>query len=97
MTYSAFFFKPELGRAAVEVSQLVFDLVLCLMGFVEHIFHKSLRNFSSPSEGLCSDSRKEEFLFPQLEMGYPGLEPLMMLGVEQNSSCRELRESGWEK
>lgn len=71
-----------MGRAAV-----VFDLVLWLMGFVEGVFHKVVRKFfSSPSGDLCSDSRNEEFLSPHSEMGYSGIEPLMMPGMEQNSS-----------
>lgn len=37
----------DLGRAAVKVPQLVFDLVLWLMAFVECLFHKSLRKFFS--------------------------------------------------
>lgn len=83
----------------MEVSELVFDLVLWLMGFVECIFHKSLRKFFlSLSGGLCSGCRNEEFLSPQSEMGYSGTEPLMMTDMEENySPCRDLHEGGWEK
>lgn len=51
------------------------------------VFHRTARKFfSSLSGDLCSDSRDEEFLSPLSEMGYSGIEPLMMAGMEKNSS-----------